>query len=716
MEARKSKEKALTILKQYFGYDSFRPMQAEIIQAVLQDEDTVVLMPTGGGKSICFQVPALVKEGLALVVSPLIALMKDQVEGLKANGVPAAFLNSSQSEREQLVVFEALRTRELKLLYISPEKLLTQQFLSFLQSIDISLFAIDEAHCISSWGHDFRKEYTQLSLLKRYFPQVPVIALTATADKLTRRDIVQQLQLRHPRQFVASFDRPNLSLKVIPGRRRIDHILRFIELRPNTSGIIYCLSRKGTESLAQSLEEKGIDAAFYHAGMTARARSKVQRDFINDKIPIICATIAFGMGIDKSNVRWVIHYNMPKNIEGYYQEIGRAGRDGLPSDTLLFYSFGDIIKLRSFAQDSGQPEVQLAKLERMQQYAEAKICRRRVLLAYFGEELKQDCGNCDVCKNPPRYVDGTIIAQKALSAVYRLQEAVPLSTVIDVLRASGKKEIIDKGYHKIKTYGAGMEIPYGDWQQYLLQMLNAGLLEIAYDEGNALKLTAASRDVLFRNRPVKLYKAQTAKAKAAAVEATKPRSKRMQLIEALFERLKSLRVHIASRSGIPPHLVFSDATLQEMASERPTTEFAMAEISGVGQAKLNQYGHIFIEEIIAFILEERADGANIKGSTQLATFEMLRQGASLAEIVRKRAVSYTTIYTHLVYLYQNHYPIDLMRFITNEEIILIEQAIHQTGSDDLTDLHDLLEGQIQYDKIRLGVAIWNHKQGQMKKR
>ncbi len=708
-----SKLKAQKVLKQYFGYDSFRPQQAEIIETVLKGRDALVLMPTGGGKSVCFQVPALVKEGIALVVSPLIALMKDQVEGLKANGVPAAFLNSSQNDNEQLRVFEAMRTRELKLLYISPEKLLTQQFLSFLQSLQISLIAIDEAHCISAWGHDFRPEYTQLMQLKRLFPQVPVIALTATADKLTRRDIEQQLLLHKPRRFIASFDRPNLSLHVIQGRKRLDSILRFIELRPQTSGIIYCLSRKGTESLASSLQEKGIPAAFYHAGLSANARSRVQQDFINDKVPIICATIAFGMGIDKSNVRWVIHYNMPKNIEGYYQEIGRAGRDSLPSDTLMFYNFGDVIKLRSFAQESGQPELQLAKLDRMQQYAEAKICRRRVLLAYFGEDLGRDCGNCDVCKNPPKYVDGTIIAQKALSAIYRMQEEVPIGTVIDVLRASGKKEILEKGYDKIKTYGAGVEIPFNDWQSYLMQMLNAGLIDIAYDEGNALKLTAASKEVLFNKRDVQLYQPQ--KAKTPVEAASKPRSRRMELIEGLFEQLRELRKNLAARAGIPPYLVFSDATLQEMSAERPTTELAMRDISGVGDAKLRQYGHIFIEEIISYILEERAKGANIKGSTQLLTFEMLRQGESLQDIARKRGLSAASLYTHLVYLFEQGYPIDLYRYINEEEAHAVEQAIYQSSSDNLTDLYELLEGQIQYDKIRLGVAIWNGKQREMKK-
>jgi ATP-dependent DNA helicase RecQ len=696
----------LNVLKQYFGYDSFRPMQAEIIKGVLEGKDVLVLMPTGGGKSICYQVPALVKEGLCVVVSPLIALMKDQVEGLKANGVAANYLNSSQNDQEQHRVLETIRSGELKLLYVSPEKLVSQQFLSFLQSLRLSLIAIDEAHCISAWGHDFRPEYTQLAVLKQMFPQVPLMALTATADKITRRDIKKQLTLRDPQQYLASFDRPNLSLNVRPGRRKREAILNFIAKRPNSSGIIYCLSRKGTESLAESLQEKGVKAAYYHAGLSAADRNRVQRQFINDDVPIICATIAFGMGIDKSNVRWVIHYNLPKNIEGYYQEIGRAGRDGLPSDTLLFYSFGDVIKLRNFAEESGQRELQLAKLDRMQQYAEALICRRRVLLAYFGEELARDCGNCDVCKNPPKYVDGTVLAQKALSAVYRLREEVALGTLIDVLRGSAKKEITERGYDKIKTYGVGSDISFMDWQQYLSQMINAGLLEIAYDQGNALRLTPASQAVLFNGRKVKLYRLDYAKERAKEAAPSRPKSKRMQLIEDLFERLRELRYSLSQKAGIPPYLVFNDATLQEMAAERPTNEAQMRNISGVGQAKFRQYGHIFIEEIIRFILEKREEGANIKGSTYVQTFDLLRQSLSVSEVARLRGLNPGTVYSHIGKLYELAYPIELERFISAREQEAVAEAIAHTSSDKLNDLHEVLQGEVAYDKIRLGVSIW----------
>lgn len=695
-----------TILKQYFGYDEFRPMQEEIIQTVMEGRDSVVLMPTGGGKSICFQVPALAKEGLCVVVSPLIALMKDQVEGLVANGVPAAFLNSTQDDHDQMEVFDAVRREELKLLYVSPEKLLNSQFLGFLQGITLSLFAIDEAHCISSWGHDFRKEYTQLQVLKATFPQVPIIALTATADKLTRKDIVTQLGLHQPRQFVASFDRPNLSLTVLPGRKRVDAVIRFIQKRPNTSGIIYCLSRKGTEGLAESLQKAGIDAEPYHAGMSASKRSKVQQAFIQDRTPIICATIAFGMGIDKSNVRWVIHYNLPKNIEGYYQEIGRAGRDGLASDTLLFYTFADVMKLRGFAEDSGQPAVQLAKLERMQNYAEALICRRKILLAYFGEHLAKDCGNCDVCKDPPQYVDGTILAQKALSAVYRLRETVGANTVIDVLRGSARKEVLEKGYDKIKTYGAGADISFGDWQQYLLQMLNAGLLEIAYDQGNALKLTPIGNEVLFKGRKVNLYRLADARKREKAQAAQKPKSKRMILIEALFEQLRELRLQLASQSGIPPYLVFNDATLQEMAAERPTNEALMKGISGVSEAKFRQYGHIFIEEIIRFILDQRAGGANIKGSTYIETFDLYRQGFTVSEMARKRSIHPSTIYGHLGTLYEQGYRVELNSFISQEELDAIHRAMSHTGSEKVSDLHEHLQGMVPFDKLRLGISYW----------
>ena len=439
-------------LKKHFGYDGFRPVQKEVIDKILDKNDALVVMPTGGGKSIIYQLPALILPGITVVVSPLIALMKDQVGALKANGIPAEFINSSLSDPEKREVFSRIRNNHLKLIYVSPERLVLDSFISFLKQLEISLFAIDEAHCISVWGHDFRPEYSQLSLLKENFPDTPIVALTATADKITQSDICKQIGINESNKFIASFDRPNLSLNVLPAKKRYEFIRDHIKASRNNSGIIYCLSRKSTESIARKLQADGINADFYHAGLSAAQRNKVQDDFINDNTLVICATIAFGMGIDKSNVRWVFHYNLPKNIESYYQEIGRAGRDGLPSETFLFYNFGDLIMLRKFAEESGQPEIQLAKLERIQQYAEATTCRRKILLSYFNEHLDESCGNCDVCENPPQTFDGTIIAQKALSAIIRLNEKVSSGILIDILRGSKRYEIISNGYHQIKTF------------------------------------------------------------------------------------------------------------------------------------------------------------------------------------------------------------------------------------------------------------------------
>ena len=468
---------AKNALKKYFGYDTFRPMQEEIIQTIYEKKDALVLMPTGGGKSICYQIPAITQEGVCIVVSPLISLMKDQVESLKASGVKAAFLNSSLTTAEQKQVEDDVYYSAIKLLYVSPEKMLSQSFQPLIKQANINLFAIDEAHCISSWGHDFRPEYTKLNFIKSQFPNIPVVALTATADKITRRDIVKQLNLSDPKIFIASFDRPNISLSVRPGQKKIQQILDFVKARPNQSGIIYCLSRKNTEKVAEKLNAAGVKAGFYHAGLGAAERSKVQEDFINDNVPVVCATIAFGMGIDKSNVRWVIHHNLPKNIEGYYQEIGRSGRDGVKADTLLFYSFGDVMVLRDIIQnnDSENIEVQLSKLERMQQYAESLICRRKILLGYFSETLKEDCGNCDVCKNPPQHFDGTVVAQKALSAIARLKEKVGIRMLIDVLRGSRRQEIFQNEFDKIKTYGAGADISFSDWQHIISQLISPRL-------------------------------------------------------------------------------------------------------------------------------------------------------------------------------------------------------------------------------------------------
>ena len=597
-------------LKTYFGYDSFRPLQEEIIRHILNKQDALVLMPTGGGKSICYQLPALLCEGTAVVVSPLISLMKDQVEALLANGIAAGALNSSNDETENVQLRRACVEGRLKLLYISPEKLLAEKDY-LLRDMNISLFAIDEAHCISQWGHDFRPEYTQMGVLHQQFPQIPIVALTATADKITREDIVRQLHLNHPRIFISSFDRPNISLTVKRGfqaKEKNKAILEFIHRHGGESGIIYCMSRNKTETVAQMLQKQGIRCGVYHAGLSTQHRDETQNDFINDRIQVVCATIAFGMGIDKSNVRWVIHYNLPKSIESFYQEIGRAGRDGLPSDTVLFYSLGDLILLTKFASESNQQNINLEKLQRMQQYAEADICRRRILLSYFGETTTEDCGNCDVCKNPPQRFDGTVIVQKALSAIARTEQQISIGLLIDILRGNYSAEVTGKGYQELKTFGAGRDIPPRDWQDYLLQMLQLGYFEIAYNENNHLKITASGSDILFGRAKATLavirheeVATQKGKKKKVVIAKELPFGAAGGESQDLFEALRGLRKQLADQEALPAYIVLSDKVLHLLCISRPTTIEEFGEISGIGEYKKKKYGKDFVNLIRQFV-------------------------------------------------------------------------------------------------------------------
>lgn len=697
-------------LKKYFGYDQFRPMQEEIIDTIYHKKDALVLMPTGGGKSICYQIPAITLDGICLVVSPLISLMKDQVEGLRSNGVKAAFLNSTLTSAEQSQVEDDLYHGNIQLLYVSPEKLVSQSFFPLLQQANINLFAIDEAHCISSWGHDFRPEYKKLQFLKKQFPHIPLVALTATADKVTRKDIVKQLGLTQPKVFIDSFDRPNLSLAVRPGQKKFEQIIDFIQEHPDQSGIIYCLSRKNTEDLASKLRAKKLNAAAYHAGFDAATRSKVQEDFIKDEIEIVCATIAFGMGIDKSNVRWVIHYNLPKNMESYYQEIGRAGRDGSQSDTLLFYSFRDVMVLRDIIQNnrSENEAIQLSKLERIQQYADSLICRRKILLNYFGENLEKDCGNCDVCKNPPQYFNGTIIAQKALSAVARVQEKVGIRLLIDILRGSQRREILEQRYDKIKTYGMGADISAHDWQHLIAQLINLGFLEIAYDQRNVLKLTPLSKEVLFQKKQVQLVKmADIKKRREADKSKVKKKTVKERVRDELFDVLRQLRRSIAQKNGIPPYLVFTDATLEEMAASRPITEFDFSMISGVGEKKLKQYGKIFMEEIINFIQSKSNEGVSIQGATQLQTLQLYKRGFPPAQIALERNISEQTVYDHLVKLYAKDQSVDIKSFVNRKEINRVIQVVDAIEPPyKLREIFEALNEEIPYYKIRFALAYY----------
>ena len=714
-------ENAHDILKHCFGYDEFRLNQEAAIAAVLAKKDCVVLMPTGGGKSLCYQIPALMLDGLTVVVSPLIALMKDQVDALRNNGVEAAFLNSTQTAAEQVEVFRDVRSGKLKLLYVAPERLLQSgdQFLDFLRDINISLFAIDEAHCISSWGHDFRPEYLRLATLKKEFPQIPLIALTATADKLVRKDIFERLNVPNAELFVSSFNRPNIFYAVEPKRNSYGQLLDYLDKRRDESGIIYCLSRRSVDSLAADLRDEGFSALSYHAGLDKTTRDKHQESFLKDETKIVVATIAFGMGIDKSNVRFVVHMDLPKNVESYYQETGRAGRDGLQSDALLFFSWADVIKLKGFAEVEGnekQSDIMLRKLDTMGKFGDLKTCRRKFLLNYFSEDLATDCGNCDNCNTVFERFDGTVIAQKALSAAYRTGQRFGLSYLIDFLRGSQARTIRDE-HKNIKTYGVGADISKDNWFDYFKDLIAQGFLAQTEGQYPVIVLTGTSMDVLAGNTPVQLIKVKVKEEKKAKLVSDVAHP----YIQALFDQLRQVRLAFARNENVPPYVVFSDATLVEMATYLPQNDWEMRKISGVGDLKFDKYGADFLREIKDYCLKngevsrlalkspkrerKQRTKRDAKGNdTYHTTLDMFRDGFPIPAIARERGLAVSTIENHLARFIATG-EVSLDQFVSLEKVEPIRAAILKfNDSGALSPIKEFLGDNYSYGEIRAVMA------------
>jgi ATP-dependent DNA helicase RecQ len=698
-----------SLLKKHFGYSSFRENQEEIIHSILQGKDVVALMPTGGGKSICFQLPAIHMEKCALVISPLISLMKDQVDALKALGLKAAFLNSSQNEQNRSQVIHQLNDGELQFIYVSPETLFSNVGQVILEQ-DFGLVAIDEAHCVSMWGHDFRPEYTQLKKLRSRFENVPFVALTATADKLTREDIIEHMGLKDPNVFINSFDRKNIHLEVrgkLSKKEKESDILSFLKDKSKTSGIIYCLSRKETESWTDFLVSHGYDAEAYHAGIDSESRAEIQERFVQDDLPIVCATIAFGMGIDKSNVRWVIHNNLPKNIEGYYQEIGRAGRDGLPAEAVLYFNYRDVKLLSDFASQGEQEEVMLEKLNRMIQFSESSSCRRRVLLAYFSEHLEEDCQNCDVCENPKKKIDGVKYTQMAISACIRAKESLSTLMLIDVLRGAKTADVYERKLNEIKTYGVGKDLSWREWSQFITDMKNQGVFETAYNDKMSLKTTPLAQRIIQGKSKMMLgeYIAEThAPKKSTKLSIQKDALSADNL---LFDRLKLLRKKIAVEENVPPYIVFSDVSLLDMAKKCPQSDAEFSNTHGVGEVKVRKYGQRFMQLIHDFKLDqERAKKTPIKRkSSHEETLYLFERNLSIQEIAEKREMSINSIFSEIVILFEENEILDLKGLLEPKDLDLLEKAVAKIGSPKkLAPIYDALEGRMDLGKIRLGLA------------
>lgn len=705
----------MPLLKQFFGFASFRPFQEEIIRDALEGKDVFALLPTGGGKSLCFQLAAMARGGLTVVVSPLIALMKDQVDGLQASGVPATFLNSSLASGEARERLRALRQGEYRLLYVAPERLMLSGFLSDLQRLQVNLLAIDEAHCISEWGHDFRPEYRQLATLRELFPSAPLMALTATATERVRGDIIGQLKLRQPQCYVASFNRPNLTYRVFAKLKPYAQLLEFVRRRPRESGIVYCQARKTTESLAERLNEDGVLAKAYHAGLTAGERTQNQELFLRDEARIICATIAFGMGINKPNVRFVIHYDLPKNLEGYYQETGRAGRDGLPSECVLLFSAGDVMKQRNFLDEKPPHERQIARqqLEQMVHYAESAICRRREMLEYFSEAYpEENCAACDNCLSPRDTYNGTVVAQKFLSCIYRIRQQsgfdFGLNQVAEVLTGADTEGVRKWNHQQVSTYGIGNEHTRPEWKAIGRELIRLGLVQQAADKFSVLSLTPAGLALLKQRQTVTLTK---------PVTAPEPQTHRVGEIacdEVLFERLRKLRKQLADQRAVPPYIVFSDVALRLMARDYPSNAVEFTRISGVGEKKLREFGQVFLAEIAAHLrtcprqifADSFAPGASIPARARLSDTarESLRRfqaGESPEQIASHRSLAAGTIYGHLADAMMAGEQIDVNIFLTASEQDEIRAVLQRVGSVNLGPVFQALGGRYDYGRLKL---------------